>query len=76
MLNDEYICKLVSYGNGQYEYEPTGRELVRCKDCVDWDLNYTNRAKPDVHPCRGIGHATTGNFFCGFGERKDEVENG
>lgn len=44
-------------------------EVIRCKDCVDWMRNYTDRAKPNVHPCRAAGHATTADFFCGLAER-------
>ena len=32
-MADEYICELVSHGNGLWEYEPTGVQIVRCKDC-------------------------------------------
>lgn len=53
------------------EVEP----IVRCKDCADWVRNFTDRAKPNVHPCRAVGHPTTADFFCGLGERMDGGNN-
>lgn len=62
---DLYICKLVSYGNAVYEYEPVG-EIIKCKDCR-WYL-YDGI-------CLDSNRSTSLNDFCSWGERKEEVEH-
>lgn len=65
---NEYICELINHGNGQWEYEPTGQEVVRCKDCKHYDALDATRASEcpvgllDCMP----------NDFCARGKRKDE----
>lgn len=64
---DEYICRLVSHGNGVYEYEPTGTELVRCRDCKYWRYD----------DCQNDSHGycpTNENDYCSRGERKESEE--
>lgn len=61
---DEYICELVHHGNGLWDYEPTGQELVRCKDCRYY--------MPKTHGCTMAGMMTPGESdFCSRGNRKD-----
>lgn len=68
-MADEYICELVSHGNGLWEYEPTGVQIVRCKDC-----KYYDKFK-GVHDggCRYYGIYTDPEDFCSRGARIDEV---
>lgn len=74
-MTDEYICELVSHGNGQWEYEPTGQEVVRCKDCKHL-MTYndgTYDCKYLVERMFAEGELNNKpDDFCCWGERKDE----
>lgn len=64
----EYICELINHGNGQWEYEPTGQEVVRCKDC---NLFYPEH-EGGIGSC-GLDMNVTANDYCSKAERKYEV---
>ena len=50
-------------------------ELVRCRDCVNWDTDWTpTRADPGEHWCPITDLIKPGNWFCANGERKEEDE--
>lgn len=81
-MTDEYICTLVSHGNGVYEYEPTGQEIVRCKDC-----KHFHKAEPTKGDISNVTYCLIeddgliisfpgDDDFCSRGERKDEADNG
>ena len=64
-MADEYICELVSHGNGLWEYEPTGVQLVRCKDCK----LYEKFKGVKDGGCIYYGIYTDPDDFCSRGER-------
>ena len=73
-MADEYICELVSHGNGLWEYEPTGDEIVHCKDCkwavrtIGGKLKYCKKHDPT---CINKLYYDM-DFFCRDGERKED----
>lgn len=68
-MADEYICELVSHGNGLWEYEPTGVQIVRCKDCKLFSPEYEG----GIGSC-GLDMNVTANDFCSRGERREDAE--
>lgn len=53
------------------EYEPN----IPCKDCKHWQTDITNDLDPDCRWCgKDIGY-TDKDFFCAYGERKDEQDH-
>lgn len=50
-------------------------KVVRCKDCLNWDLNWKPRYYPDGHYCPFIDLVTDGEFYCSYAERKVEDGN-
>ena len=56
-----------------YDNAPDAVEVVRCKDCKDWDKNWESRT--EFHYCPMIDGSTSGDFFCADGERRDDAEN-
>ena len=69
-MADEYICELVHHGNGLWDYEPTGKLLVRCKDCKHLHINeYGQWCEGGfVHELSPIEN----DDFCSRGEMKEE----
>lgn len=72
-MTDEYICELVSHGNGQWEYEPTGQEVVRCKDCVYYIPEVDDPHKSTCQRLWGGMTECNADSYCSDGVRKDEV---
>lgn len=47
-------------------------EVVRCKDCADWDKTWQPSA--EGHYCPSIDLVTSPDFYCGYGERREDAE--
>lgn len=45
-------------------------EVVRCKDCADWDKTWQPSA--EGHYCPSIDLVTKPDFYCGYGERRED----
>lgn len=75
-MTDEYICTLVSHGNGVYEYEPTGQEIVRCGDCK-WYVPAKNIIGFDMPTgvCNFHSIYINNDDYCSRGERGEWREN-
>ena len=65
----EYICKEVQTENGGYLEAET--ELIRCKDCKNWEADEDERCMycgegvlPKTEACMGFG-------YCSMAERKE-----
>ena len=46
--------------------------IIRCKDCINWDTNWTTH--PPDHYCPAIDQFTSADFYCGYSEKKDLEE--
>ena len=44
--------------------------VVRCKDCKNWDREWTPERNPKVHYCWMIDLFTDGEFYCKDGDRR------
>ena len=44
-------------------------EVVRCKDCTNWQVEWTPDSFPDGHYCESLDTMTTPTFYCADGER-------
>lgn len=47
-------------------------EIVRCKDCQWWERDSQPRYHSDEHPCIIVEMATSPEWFCADGERREE----
>lgn len=45
-------------------------EVVRCKDCKEWDREWDPSGFPDIHYCWMIDLFTYGTFYCKDGDRR------
>ena len=74
MIGEEVIARYEDAGDGEELFEV--QKLVRCKDCkkahmtYDGDCKYCDEWKDDDDNCITVYH--DGDFFCGYGERKDD----
>lgn len=46
-------------------------QVVRCKDCDNWDTEWKPIWGTERY-CFTLDHITAGNFFCAYGERKKQ----
>ena len=49
-------------------------EIVRCKDCINWDTTWTNDWTPNYHYCPIIDGVRKDNFYCADAERRTDVD--
>lgn len=47
-------------------------EIIRCKDCINWDTTWTNDWSPDYHYCAMIDGVRKGDFYCADAERRTD----
>lgn len=47
-------------------------EIIRCRDCKNWDKTWTNDWSPEYHYCPMIDGVRKGDFYCAHAERKGE----
>ena len=48
-------------------------EIIRCKDCENWDTTWQNDFAPNYHYCPMIDGSYRGDFYCGKSERRTDV---
>ena len=48
-------------------------ELIRCKDCKNWDTTWTNDFAPNYHYCPMIDGTRKSDFYCADAERRTDV---
>ena len=47
--------------------------VVHCKDCTSWEADWKpNYAQNDEHFCPMVAFVTRGDWFCAYGERREE----
>ena len=44
--------------------------ITRCKECKDWDTDWSSAGFPTCHYCGTIDKFMRPNDFCSYGERK------
>ena len=45
-------------------------EIIRCKDCENWDTTWQNDFAPNYHYCPIIDGTYSGDFYCAKAERR------
>ena len=48
-------------------------EVVRCKECENWDAHVLSTFRPDAHYCNVLGNVFYGDFFCACGVRRKKI---
>lgn len=55
------------------EHLPSAQpEIVRCKDCKNWDTEWQNDWAKNYHYCPMIDGTRAGDWFCADAERKED----
>ena len=47
-------------------------EIIRCKDCKNWDTTWTNDFSPNYHYCPMVDGVRKEDWFCADAERRTE----
>ena len=47
-------------------------EIVRCKDCKNWDTTWTNDFSPNYHYCPMVDGVRKEDWFCADAERRTD----
>lgn len=53
-------------------YNYRDAEIVRCKDCKNWDTTWQNDWAKNYHYCPLIDGTRNGDWYCADGERRSE----
>ena len=49
-------------------------EIVKCKDCENWDTSWQNDSTPNYHYCPMMDGSYSGDFYCGKAERRTDEQ--
>ena len=49
-------------------------EIVKCKDCENWDTTWQNDSAPNYHYCPIMDGTYSGDFYCAKSERRTDVQ--
>lgn len=47
-------------------------EIIRCKDCENWDTTWQNDFEPNYHYCPLVDGVRNADFYCADAERRKE----
>ena len=47
-------------------------EIIRCKDCENWDTTWQNDSAPNYHYCPMMDGTYSGDFYCAKAERRTD----
>lgn len=56
---------------GRHEVALNREGIIRCRDCICWDTNWSNDFSPDYHYCSLVDGIRKGDFYCADARRKD-----
>lgn len=69
MGTDSNKKRLDDWINGLPSAQP---EIIRCKDCKNWDTTWTNDFSPNYHYCPMVDGVRKDDWYCADAERKTE----
>ena len=49
-------------------------EIIRCKDCENWDTTWQNDFAPNYHYCPIMDGSYSGDFYCAKAERRTDEQ--
>ena len=53
---------------------PAQPEIVRCKDCENWDTTWQNDYAPNYHYCPLVDGTRRDDFYCADAERRGKQD--
>ena len=61
------------YARGIFNALPSAKpEIIRCKDCENWDTTWQNDWAKNYHYCPLIDGIRNGDWYCADAERRTE----
>ena len=61
--------EVLACGEGELIAQP---EIIRCKDCENWDTTWQNDFPPNYHYCPLIDGPRPGDWYCADAERRTD----
>lgn len=61
--------------DGEEEIHTSQPEIIRCKDCENWDTTWQNDSAPNYHYCPMIDGMYSSDFYCAKAERRTDATN-
>ena len=49
-------------------------EIIRCKNCENWDTSWQNDSAPNYHYCPMMDGSYSGDFYCAKAERRTDEQ--
>ena len=68
MLSKENVLLI----NDLEKLPPAEPQIIRCKDCKNWDTTWTNDFSPNYHYCPMVDGVRKEDWFCADAERRTE----
>lgn len=59
--------EILACGSGELVAQP---EIIRCKDCKNWDMTWTNDFSPNYHYCPMVDGVRKEDWFCADAEER------
>ncbi len=71
MISDESmkIYQIINWLDNLPSAEP---QIIRCKDCKNWDTTWTNDFSPNYHYCPMVDGVRKEDWYCADAERITE----
>lgn len=72
--NSEEICQYIADLLKELKDRRKLPEIVKCKDCENWDTTWQNDSAPNYHYCPMMDGTYRGDFYCGKAERRTDEQ--
>lgn len=60
--------------DSEEEVHTSQPEIIRCKDCENWDTTWQNDSAPNYHYCPMMDGTYSGDFYCARAERRTDEQ--
>ena len=71
-IGESIIEILDDVGRDVNRLPPAEPQIIRCKDCKNWDTTWTNDFSPNYHYCPMVDGVRKEDWFCADAERRTE----
>lgn len=69
---ERYLNRVIDEIKQLPPIHPAEPQIIRCKDCKNWDTTWTNDFSPNYHYCPMVDGVRKEDWFCADAERRAE----
>lgn len=70
--NIKEVCQYIADLLKELKERRNAPEIIRCKDCENWDTTWQNDFAPNYHYCPMMDGTYRGDFYCAKAERRTD----